>query len=260
MRPLFILSTLSMIACDPEPALEASERALDTAAAAESGRLLDLTDADVAEMAARFEVDPDALEALLVAPFRCDPYGDLCAMVGPAQAEELVLDALTGAAAGDDTFELQASTAERTAAAQADWEARSAAFGQTFGGSPSRSSTQTYRSPGGSSCYMKIASTITNWPWGAEHKAQLNNYCQTWAGLWIPGMVGNLRVCMDSRRTSLGSTATTNLCRPAVTNWDSAAHINIMPLGGNHTAAASGTISGANVTGSISRSVTATSW
>jgi hypothetical protein len=258
MRPLFTLFTLSMIACDPEPALEAPERALDTAAAA-PGRLLDLTDADVAEMAARFEVDPDALDALLVAPFRCDPYGDLCAMVGPAQAEYLVLDALAGAAAGDDAFILQATTAERTAAAQADWEARSAAFGQTFGGSPSRSSTQTYSSPGGSSCYMKIASTITNWPWGAEHKAQLNNYCQTWAGLWIPGMVGSLRVCMNSRRTSLGSTATTNLCRNA-SNWDSASHTNTMPLGGSHTAAASGTISGANVTGSISRSVTATSW
>lgn len=258
MRPLFTLFALSMIACDPEPALEAPERALDTAAAA-PGRLLDLTDADVAEMAARLEVDPDVIDPLLAAPFRCAPYGDLCAMVGPAQAEEITLDAIRGVWEGEDLFTLQAVTAERTASAQASWESTHGGLGVTFGGSPSRSSSQSYRSPGGSNCSVKLTATISNYLWGAEHRAQLNNTCQTWAGIWIPGMVGNLRVCMNSRRTSLGSTATTNLCRSA-TNWDSASHVNIMPLGGSHTAAASGTISGANVTGSISRSVTATSW
>lgn len=248
-------------ACAPAPEQDVTPMDPSGSLDAEpAGYLSALTPQDVEDIADRYELPLDEVERFVAAPFACAPYGDLCALVGAEQAEALIVEVIDLMVVGGTPDEIQATIEEDAAVAQQAWDAHLATVGAPFYGTPSRTSTRSYRNAAGFSCRIKVQASVINWGVRVEQKAQLNNECISSLNLWVPSLMSSGRVCLDSRRVLSGGGTSTQYGCSSVSSWDSVSRSHWFDrdlfLGlGTNTATATG-----STTGVASTSATATWW
>lgn len=263
MRSILALSLLSLStlsACDDQELATNPPDSTDSSASAKASYIGGFSQEEVDAMVADYNLDAVEFPAAIRAPFDCDAFGDLCDVVGPEQGESLVLDMLDQMADGEPLSEIQAAVKDASAEAQLDWQAEQAELPVEVDRG-AKTADKIYTNSYGFSCYMRTEAKIVNWFVNVEHQSNVTNLCASSTGVWTYSIVGTVKACMSSKRTSGAATSTDSGCSYAY-NWYSASKSIWMSAAGNHTATATGRVYGTSVPSSstVEKSVTAYSY